>query len=58
MFVIIAFNESLLKQAVYSMALVPYFGQRLQLPLQDFLEKQKQKLHRSVAADTSVSKLI
>jgi len=55
MFVIIAFNESLIAQAVTLVGFVPYLGHKLQQPLKDFLEKQKQKLHRRSGGDTSVS---
>ncbi|GLH01749.1 Vacuole membrane protein 1 [Gryllus bimaculatus] len=46
MFVIIAFNETLVENAVAFMALIPYVGSRLQQPFKEFLEKQKLKLHR------------
>ncbi|KAK7078203.1 Vacuolar membrane protease [Halocaridina rubra] len=46
MFVIIAFNESLLARAVGLLAFVPVIGAKLEQPFKTFLEKQKQKFHR------------
>ncbi|XP_068241859.1 vacuole membrane protein 1 isoform X6 [Palaemon carinicauda] len=46
MFVIIAFNESLLARAVGLLAFVPVIGSKLEQPFKTFLEKQKQKFHR------------
>ncbi|KAH8274345.1 hypothetical protein KR044_003239 [Drosophila immigrans] len=45
-FVIIAFNESLLERAVDLLASLPIFGRKLQQPFKGFLENQKQRLHR------------
>ncbi|KAM8719150.1 hypothetical protein ACLKA7_011801 [Drosophila subpalustris] len=45
-FVIIAFNESLLERAVDLLASLPVFGRKLQQPFKGFLENQKKRLHR------------
>ncbi|XP_017869540.1 PREDICTED: vacuole membrane protein 1 [Drosophila arizonae] len=45
-FVIIAFNETLIERAVDLIATVPIFGRKLQQPFKAFLENQKQRLHR------------
>ncbi|KAH8267160.1 hypothetical protein KR026_007173 [Drosophila bipectinata] len=45
-FVIIAFNETLIERAVDLLAGVPYLGQKLQEPFKAFLKNQKQRLHR------------
>ncbi|XP_062139421.1 vacuole membrane protein 1 [Drosophila sulfurigaster albostrigata] len=45
-FVIIAFNESLIERAVDLLASLPIFGRKLQQPFKGFLENQKQRLHR------------
>ncbi|KAK3888257.1 hypothetical protein Pcinc_007675 [Petrolisthes cinctipes] len=46
LFVIIAFNESLLEWAVGVLALLPVVGPRLEEPFKKFLHAQKQKFHR------------
>ncbi|XP_076065442.1 transport and Golgi organization 5 isoform X2 [Oratosquilla oratoria] len=46
LFVIIAFNETLLAKAVGLLAFVPLIGNKLEQPFRTFLEKQKQKFHR------------
>lgn len=45
-FVIIAFNETLIERAVDLLASLPIFGRKLQQPFKAFLENQKQRLHR------------
>ncbi|EDW30660.1 GL26903 [Drosophila persimilis] len=45
-FVIIAFNETLIERAVDLLASLPYFGHKLQEPFKAFLKNQKQRLHR------------
>ncbi|XP_064547204.1 vacuole membrane protein 1 [Drosophila montana] len=45
-FVIIAFNETLIERAVDLIATMPIFGRKLQQPFKAFLENQKQRLHR------------
>lgn len=45
-FVIIAFNETLIEKAVDLLASLPIFGRKLQQPFKGFLENQKQRLHR------------
>ncbi|XP_018326635.1 vacuole membrane protein 1 isoform X3 [Agrilus planipennis] len=46
LFVIIAFNETLISTAVEWLAVVPVIGIKLQEPFKAFLESQKLKLHR------------
>ncbi|KAI8116648.1 hypothetical protein FF38_04783 [Lucilia cuprina] len=45
-FVIIAFNESLIEKAVDTLAAIPVIGKKLQEPFKGFLNNQKQRLHR------------
>lgn len=45
-FVIIAFNESLIEKAVDTLAAIPVVGKKLQEPFKGFLNNQKQRLHR------------
>ncbi|KAH8409282.1 hypothetical protein KR009_012081 [Drosophila setifemur] len=45
-FVIIAFNETLIERAVDLLASLPYFGHKLQEPFKAFLQNQKKRLHR------------
>jgi vacuole membrane protein 1 len=45
-FVIVAFDETLLAKAVDLMALLPFIGKKLQEPFKSFLKNQKIKLHR------------
>lgn len=45
-FVIIAFNESLIEKAVDTLATIPVVGKKLQEPFKGFLKNQKQRLHR------------
>ncbi|XP_068159047.1 vacuole membrane protein 1 [Drosophila tropicalis] len=45
-FVIIAFNETLIERAVDLLATLPIFGSKLQEPFKAFLNNQKQRLHR------------
>jgi vacuole membrane protein 1 len=45
-FVIVAFDETLLEKAVDFMAIVPIIGKKLQEPFKSFLKNQKIKLHR------------
>ncbi|XP_065364451.1 vacuole membrane protein 1 [Calliphora vicina] len=45
-FVIIAFNESLIEKAVDTLAAIPVIGKKLQEPFKGFLKNQKQRLHR------------
>lgn len=51
MFVIIAFNESLLEKAVSLLGYFPYVGQKLQEPFKAFLIRQKMRLHRRAESD-------
>lgn len=47
MFVIIAFNETLIETALDWLKLVPVVGAKLQVPFKAFLDGQKQKLHKN-----------
>lgn len=49
-FVIIAFNESLIDKAVIFVSAIPYFGKKFQDSFKTFLENQKTRLHRSSKA--------
>lgn len=53
MFVIIAFNETLIETALEWLKLVPVVGQKLQVPFKAFLDGQKQKLHKNSAKTTT-----
>jgi len=46
-FVIIAFNESLIDKAVIFVSAIPYFGKKFQDSFKTFLKNQKTRLHRS-----------
>lgn len=46
-FVIIAFNESLIEKAVDMLGFVPVIGKILREPFKVFLQNQKERLHRS-----------
>ena len=46
MFVIIAFNETLLAKAVNILARIPFVGNSLQAPFKSFLERQQNKFRR------------
>lgn len=50
MFVIIAFNETLIEVALEWLKYVPVVGDKLQVPFKAFLEGQKQKLHKKAGA--------
>lgn len=54
-FVIVAFNETLLAKAVSLLGTVPIVGLRLQEPFSAFLVKQKERLHRKGDGDSSGS---
>lgn len=54
-FVIIAFNESLIERALDLILTLPIFGKRLQEPFKNFLENQKTRLHRRNLSTTSES---
>lgn len=49
-FVIIAFNESLIEKAVIFVSRIPYFGKKFQDTFKLFLQSQKTRLHRSSKA--------
>ncbi|XP_053617154.1 vacuole membrane protein 1 [Plodia interpunctella] len=47
MFVIIAFNETLVSQVLSWVERIPYVGPRLEEPLLEFLRNQKSRLHKN-----------
>ncbi|KAJ8711014.1 hypothetical protein PYW07_008256 [Mythimna separata] len=49
MFVIIAFNETLVGQVLSWVERIPYIGPKLEAPLLEFLRNQKARLHKSSA---------
>ncbi|KAJ8942507.1 hypothetical protein NQ314_010060 [Rhamnusium bicolor] len=49
LFVIIAFNESLIETAIKWLKLVPVIGAKLQVPFKAILDGQKLKLHKKSA---------
>lgn len=53
MFVIIAFNESLLARAVGLLVYLPLVGNKLEQPFKTFLEKQRKKFHRKPGTGAS-----
>lgn len=54
-FVIIAFNESLIEKAVDFLGLLPVLGRYAQEPFKSFLNNQKLKLHRASNQPTKES---
>lgn len=54
-FVIIAFNESLIERAVDMLGSLPIFGKKLQEPFKGFLNNQKLRLHRQKNAAVAES---
>ena len=61
LFVIFAFNESLIEAAVSHIHQIPWIGPKLEAPFKELLTKQKEKLHRkteNVADPVSVSRSI
>lgn len=53
LFVIIAFNESLIEKAIVWVTMIPVIGVKLQAPFLEFLSNQKNKLHRTSSAGGS-----
>jgi len=53
LFVITAFNESLVAYAVSQIHRLPWIGARLEGPFKELLVKQKEKLHRKVGTDAA-----
>ncbi|KAK6640692.1 hypothetical protein RUM44_012389 [Polyplax serrata] len=51
MFVIIAFNETLVEKAVFILGYIPSIGHKLQEPFKAFLLRQKLRLHRRSEAE-------
>lgn len=50
MFVIFAFNESLIESAVSKLHWIPVIGTQLEAPFKELLKKQKDNLHRQAGA--------
>ena len=50
LFIIFAFNEKLIEGAVSQIHKLPWIGGRLEVPLRELLNKQKEKLHRKSEA--------
>jgi len=46
LFIIFAFNETLIEAAVSQIHRLPWIGNKLEVPLRELLNKQKEKLHR------------
>ena len=55
MFIIFAFNETLIEAAVSHIHRIPWVGQKLEAPFKEFLVKQKEKLHRK--SETAVDQV-
>ncbi|KAJ2940254.1 hypothetical protein O0L34_g11823 [Tuta absoluta] len=53
MFVIIAFNETLVGQVLQWVERIPYVGPKLEAPLLEFLRNQKARLHKNYDATPS-----
>lgn len=52
MFVIIAFNETLIETAIDWLNLIPIVGKQLRVPFKAFLDGQKLKLHNKASAQS------
>merc|ERR1712226_1788571 len=50
MFIIFAFNETLIEAAVSHIHRIPWIGGKLETPFKEFIAKQKDKLHRKSEA--------
>lgn len=46
LFIIFAFNETLIEAAVSHIHMIPWVGKQLEMPFKEFLTKQKEKLHQ------------
>ena len=46
LFIIFSFNETLIEAAVSQIHRLPWIGGKLEVPLRELLNKQKEKLHR------------
>ena len=53
-FIILAFNETLIETAVSYLSKIPGVGSRLEGPFKELLAKQKAKLHRKAGASEAV----
>ena len=54
-FIILAFNESLIEAVVSNLNRLPYIGPKLEGPFKELLVKQKAKLHRKSGQSETVS---
>lgn len=45
LFVVVAFNETLIASVLDVVGKIPGIGEKMQIPITKFLENQKQKLH-------------
>ena len=52
LFIIFAFNETLIEAAVSQIHRLPWIGDKLEVPLRELLNKQKEKLHRKSETTT------
>ncbi|KAF7283517.1 transport and Golgi organization 5 isoform X2 [Rhynchophorus ferrugineus] len=55
LFVIIAFNETLIENAINYIVLIPVIGKKIQEPFKAFLDGQKMKLHKKANKDLKES---
>lgn len=53
LFIIMAFNETLIAGAITQIHKIPVIGSKLEGPFKDFLAQQKKKLHRKVGSSSS-----
>lgn len=59
MFVIVAFDETLIENAIKLVSKIPLLGKSLQAPVNEFLETQKRRLHEGSSAPVvSIVKII
>merc|ERR1712226_1160133 len=52
LFIIFSFNETLIEAAVSQIHRLPWIGGKLEVPLRELLNKQKEKLHRKSETTT------
>lgn len=55
MFVIVAFDETLIENAIKLVSKIPLLGKSLQAPVNEFLETQKRRLHEGSSAPVRTS---
>ena len=56
-FIILAFNETLIETVVSTLVKIPGIGSKLEGPFKELLAKQKAKLHRKAGASEAVVSL-